>query len=62
MQNLDSKDKIIEMLREAKSRGESAVQGSGHAVANARIRSRYSTLGYIGERMGGIPSLDTTNY
>ena len=29
--NLDSKDKIIEMLREAKSRGESAVQGSGHA-------------------------------
>ena len=30
--NLDSKDKIIEMLREAKSRGESAVQGSGHAV------------------------------
>ena len=58
--NLDSKDKIIEMLREAKSRGESAVQGSGHAVANARIRSRYSTLGYIGEKMSGITSLDTT--
>jgi len=57
---LDSQAKIIEMLREAKSRGESAVQGSGHAVANARIRSRYSVIGYINEKMSGVSSLDMT--
>ena len=56
---LDSQSKIIEMLREAKSQKESGVQGSGHAVANARIRSRYSVLGYIGEKMSGLSSLDT---
>jgi hypothetical protein len=48
---LDSQAKIIEMLREAKSDKESAVQGSGHAIANARIRSRYSVIGYINEKM-----------
>jgi len=57
--NLDSQAKIIEMLREAKSSKESGVQGSGHAVANARIRSRYSAIGYINEKMSGISSLDT---
>merc|ERR1712127_378428 len=57
--NLDSQAKIIEMLREAKSGKESGIQGSGHAVANARIRSRYSAIGYINEKMSGISSLDT---
>mmetsp|Transcript_31239 Transcript_31239/g.57771 ORF Transcript_31239/g.57771 Transcript_31239/m.57771 type:complete len:1097 (+) Transcript_31239:202-3492(+) len=56
---LDSQSKIIEMLKESKSRGESAIQGSGHAVANSRIRSRYNVLGYISEKMGGVSSLDT---
>jgi Zn-dependent M16 (insulinase) family peptidase len=58
--NLDSKSKIIEMLKEAKSRKESSVQGSGHATANARIRSRYNVIGYINEMMSGLSSLDTT--
>jgi len=57
--NLDSQSRIIEMLREAKSRGESTIQGSGHAVANARIRSRYNVIGYINEMMSGVSSLDT---
>ncbi|EJK74079.1 hypothetical protein THAOC_04269, partial [Thalassiosira oceanica] len=56
---LDSQAKIIEMLREAKAMKESGVQGSGHATVNARIRSRYSVLGYIGEKMSGLSSLDT---
>lgn len=56
---LDSQAKIIEMLREAKSRGESTIQGSGHAIANSRIRSRYNVIGYINEKMGGVSSLDT---
>lgn len=57
--NLDSQPKIVEMLREAKSQKESAIQGSGHAISNTRIKSRYSVLGYIGEKMGGVSSLDT---
>jgi len=47
-------------LREAKSSMESAIQGSGHAMANSRIRSRYTVIGYINEKMSGISSLDTT--
>merc|ERR1712127_235303 len=48
------------ILRDAKSRAESTIQGSGHAVANARIRSRYNVIGYINEKMSGVTSLDTT--
>mmetsp|Transcript_5553 Transcript_5553/g.10384 ORF Transcript_5553/g.10384 Transcript_5553/m.10384 type:complete len:1123 (+) Transcript_5553:123-3491(+) len=57
--NLDAKSKIIEILREARSEKESTVQGSGHAIANARIRSRYNVMGYINEKMSGVSSLDT---
>jgi Zn-dependent M16 (insulinase) family peptidase len=56
---LDSQAKIVEMLREAKSDKEASIQGSGHAIANARIKSRYSVIGYINERMSGVSSLDT---
>ena len=55
----DSKSKIIEILKESKSRKESSVQGSGHSTASTRIRSRYNVLGYIGEIMSGVSSLDT---
>lgn len=55
----DSKAKIIEILKESKSRSESSVQGSGHSAVNTRIRSRYNPLGYIGEVMSGISYLDT---
>ncbi|KAL7522972.1 hypothetical protein ACHAWX_007720 [Stephanocyclus meneghinianus] len=57
--NLDSRAKIIEILKESKSRKESSVQGSGHSTANARIRSRYNVIGYINEIMSGLSSLDT---
>merc|ERR1712127_121679 len=56
---LDSQAKIVEMLREAKSSTESAIQGSGHAMSNSRIRSRYNIIGYVNEKMAGISSLDT---
>ena len=56
---LDSKSKIIEMLREAKTMKESTIQGSGHATANSRMGSRYTVIGYLNEKMSGISSLDT---
>jgi Zn-dependent M16 (insulinase) family peptidase len=45
--NLDSKSKVIEMLKETKSRIESNIQGSGHSYANTRMRARYNVPGYI---------------
>jgi len=59
--NLDSKKKVIEMLKETKSRIESSIQGSGHSYANNRIKARYSVGGYLDEKMGGITYLDNIN-
>lgn len=56
---LDSKSKVIEMLKEGKSRLESGIQGSGHTYALNRMRSRYTAAGYIDEMMSGISSLDS---
>ena len=38
--NLDSQDRIVEMLKEAKSRSEASVKGSGHSLVNTRIKAR----------------------
>jgi len=56
---LDSQKKAIEFLKEAQSRLESGIPGSGHAFANMRIRSRYSPSAYIEEQMQGISYLET---
>lgn len=56
---LDSKAKIIEILREARSGLETSIQGSGHATANTRIKSRYNVIGYLSEVMSGVSFLDT---
>ena len=56
---LDSKSRVIEMLKESKSRIESSIQSSGHSYANTRIKSRYTVGGYIGEKMSGISYLQT---
>lgn len=57
--HFDSKAKTIELLKESKSRLESAIQSSGHAMANARMKARYRVGGYIDEIQGGISYLDT---
>lgn len=54
---LDSQSKVIEMLKESRSRLESSIQGSGHSYSNTRMRARYSVPGYIDEKMGGISYL-----
>jgi len=55
--NLDSQAKIIEMLKETKSRVESSIQGSGHTYANSRLLSRYTVNGFISEQTAGITYL-----
>lgn len=54
---LDSQSKVVEMLKEKKSRMESNIQGSGHSYALGRMRARYTAAGYIDEKMGGIAHL-----
>jgi len=58
---LDSQKKVIEMLKEAKARSESSIQGSGHSYANTRMKARYSVSGFLNEKMGGISYLETIN-
>ena len=52
--NLDSRSKVIEMLKMTRSRIESSIQGSGHTYANMRLKSRYDASSYIEEKMSGI--------
>lgn len=56
---LDSQKKVIEMLKESRSRLESSVQGAGHAVSNTRMKARYRVGGYIDEITSGISYLQT---
>jgi Zn-dependent M16 (insulinase) family peptidase len=56
---LDSQSKVIEMLRESKSRLESRIQGAGHSMVNTRMKSRYRPAAYVDEITGGISYLDT---
>ncbi|CAJ1907559.1 unnamed protein product [Cylindrotheca closterium] len=56
---LDSQSRVIEMLKESKSRRESAIIGSGHSAINTRMKARYRVGGYVDEMMGGISQLET---
>jgi Zn-dependent M16 (insulinase) family peptidase len=56
---LDSKSKVIEILKESRSRLESGIQQSGHSFSNTRMRARYNVAGYIDEKMGGVTYLET---
>lgn len=56
---LDSQSKVVEILKESKSRLESRIQGAGHSMVNSRMKARYRVGGYVDEIMGGISYLDT---
>jgi len=57
---IDSKARIVEMLKEQRSRLESSIRGSGHAAANMRMKARYRVGGYVDEMMSGITQLEAT--
>merc|ERR1719221_675941 len=52
--NLDSKPKVVEILKESKSNLESRFVTSGNSFAGLRLSSRTSLLGYIAEATGGV--------
>ncbi|GKY95558.1 hypothetical protein MPSEU_000517400 [Mayamaea pseudoterrestris] len=55
----DSKQKIVELLRESRSRLESKIQGSGHSMVSTRMKARYRVGAFIEELLGGITYLET---
>lgn len=55
----DSQTRVIEMLKESRSRKESSIIGGGHSAVNTRMKARYRVGGYIDEILGGISQLDT---
>ncbi|CAM9175968.1 unnamed protein product, partial [Ascophyllum nodosum] len=57
--NLDSQQRVVEMLKESKARLQSAIQGSGHSFANTRLEARYTVNGYINELSGGVSYIAT---
>ena len=57
--NIDSQSKVIELLKESRSRMESRILGAGHSMASTRMRARYRVAGYLDEIQGGISYLDT---
>jgi len=56
---LDSQSRVIEILKESKSRRESGIIGGGHSAANTRMKARYRVGGYVDEMMGGISQLES---
>jgi len=55
----DSQKKVVEILKESRSKLESSVQGSGHTISNARLKARYRVGGYVDEVTSGLSYLDT---
>jgi presequence protease len=53
----DAQSKVIELLKETKSRLESRVQGSGHTIVNTRMKARHRVDGYVEEVTDGITHL-----
>lgn len=54
---LDNQKRAVEMLKESKVRKESSVISAGHTFGAARLASKYSFLGYLGEVTGGLTSV-----
>lgn len=57
--NFDSQKRVVEMLKESRSRLESRIQGAGHAMANSRMQARHRVGAYIDEITSGISYLGT---
>ncbi|CAM9808892.1 unnamed protein product, partial [Discosporangium mesarthrocarpum] len=57
--NLDSQQRVVEMLKESKARLQASLSGSGHSFANTRVEARYTLDSYIGELQGGVSYVTT---
>ena len=55
----DSKQKIVELLRESRSRLESNIQRSGHSMMSTRMKARHRVGAFVEELLGGVTYLET---
>ena len=58
--NLDSKDILRNSLRADLSGRKSSLTNRGHSFADTRLRGRYSVRNFLGEKMQGYSSLDSS--
>jgi Zn-dependent M16 (insulinase) family peptidase len=55
--NLDNRERIRQIVLEAKARKESSLVPGGHAVVNTRLRAHFDQAGWASEQMGGLSYL-----
>ena len=58
--NLDSKDILRNALKSDLSGRKSSLTNRGHSFADTRMRGRYSVRNFLGEKMHGFSSLDSS--
>ena len=56
--SLDNKDRIRQIVLEAKARKEQSLIPSGHIMAATRMKARFNEAGFINELMNGISGLE----
>lgn len=59
---LDSQSKVVELLRESKSRLEASFISSGHTYAGLRLASRNTLVGYVSEATQGLTYYETVQH
>ena len=58
--NLDSKDVLRNALKSDLSGRKSSLTNRGHSYADTRLRGRYSVRNFLGEKLHGYSSLDSS--
>jgi hypothetical protein len=56
--NLDARERVLEMLKEAKAGTESSIVSSGNSYAANQISSRYTLSAHVAELIGGLSQLE----
>jgi Zn-dependent M16 (insulinase) family peptidase len=52
--NVDDRQRVIEILRESRSRMKTSIGSSGHSYAMGRISAQFTLAGHINESTGGL--------
>lgn len=55
--NFDNRERFKQIISEEKARLEASLVPGGHAVVNRRLRSRFTTAGWVDEQINGVDYL-----
>lgn len=56
--DFNNEERFTQLARQAKSRAQSALISSGHAVASGRLSAQTTQAGWLNERMGGLSQFE----